>query len=146
MAMEFYIVLLVSWSYSFYAVAFSGRRPAKKYYQKILQPANYFWHLAGASMLSMGAYYLAKWKSEFYIVLFSPLFFLLVLQLCNGITRAMYGRNVILLYRGDVKPKEFKWYVDGMLSIVCLVAPIVFPALFINYFRHFHEIKIGVTN
>jgi hypothetical protein len=144
--MEFYIVILVSWSYSFYAIIFSGESPAKKYYQKILQPANYFWHLAGASLLSMGAYWLAKWKSEFYIILLSPLCFLLVLQLCNWITRAMYGRNVILLYRGEVKPKEYKWYIDGMLSVVCLGAPMFLPFVFINYFKHFHEIKIGVTN
>ena len=120
--MEFYIVMLVSWSYSFYAVAFSGERPAKKFYQKILQPANYFWHLAGASLLSMVAYYLAKWKNEIYIVLLSPLCFLLVLQLCNWFTRVLYDRNVILLYRGDVKPKEYNWCYE--LTYLQLKQPI----------------------
>lgn len=104
--------MLVSWSYSFYAVACSGKRPAKKFYQKILQPSIYLWHLAGATLLSMVA----------------------------------YDRNVILLYRGDVKPKEYKWYVDGVLGFVCLFAPMFLPFFFINYFKHFHEIKIGVTN
>lgn len=144
--MEYIIIMLVSWSYILYAIAFSGKRPAKKYYQKILQPANYFWHLAGASSLAMIAFYLAKRVDEFYVMLFSPLCFLLVLQLSNWITRTLYGRNVILLFRGDAKPKEYKWYVDGMLGALCLLVPILLPSLFFDYFKHYHEIKIGITN
>jgi hypothetical protein len=146
MAIVFYIVMLASWSYPFYAVIFSGDKPEKKYYQRILQPANYLWHFAGASLVALVAYYLAKLQDEIYIFLSAPLCFLLVLQFSNGITRVLYGRNVILLYRGDEKPKEYKWYIDGMLSIACLMAPFFSPFLFLNFFRQFHEVKIGVTN
>lgn len=94
----------------------------------------------------MIAFYLAKRADEFYVMLFSPLCFLLVLQLSNWITRILYGRNVILLFRGDAKPKEYKWYVDGMLGALCLLVPILLPSLFFDYFKHYHEIKIGITN
>ncbi len=144
--MKYIIISVFSFAYYMYAVAFSGKRTGQKYYQKILDPQKFLWHFAAAALLLIPAYGLARNYDPVYFMLSSPFIFLLILQFSNWITKTLYARNVILLYKGDVKPGEFVWYVDGVLSALCLIIPMITPGLLSNYFVRFHEIRIGVTN
>lgn len=141
----FMAAYLLNFAYVYYLVMW-GDRPEKKFYHKLLEPNTFAIHLSATGILAIIGILLGRRYDQLYAMLIAPMAGILLLFTLNWMVKTALGRNMLLRYRGDRNPREFIWYVDGILSIVVIMANVFMPILLMHYFDRFHEVKIGVTN
>lgn len=110
-------------------------RQNKKFYKKLFNPKLYFLTLFCSVLLLIiplsDLYLLGQFRLP---ILAIPFLYLLLFKVINWLSLWINKRNIIIVGRGDVWPKDHKWYVDSLLHYTATVLSIFIPLLISLYF------------
>ena len=131
----YFIGIVYAVAYIFYMALGVGHVPLKKPYNKLFDNKTFLIHLSINLLITLIA--VSRSLSGYYREIFfmAPLLFLVLLRLCNSLVRAITGRNVLFVARGDTRPTYYKWYVDGLVGVLIIVIPLCSCGYLMNYFR-----------
>jgi hypothetical protein len=107
----------------------------KKFYKKLFKPKVYYLTLFFSVILLTKPLYDLYLLGHFtFFILAIPFVYLLLFKVINWISLQINQRNIIIVGRGDIWPKEHKWYVDSLLHLTATFLSIFIPMLISLYF------------
>jgi hypothetical protein len=109
--------------------------PEKKYYHQLFKLPVYLFHIALAAIPA--SYGVTRLKhddfgAEGYLL---PLLFLIVFRLADLVVVMSQGRHILVVTRGDDKPASYKWWVDGILSVLSVIVPFLLALLISTFLQ-----------
>ncbi|WP_148661166.1 hypothetical protein [Flavisolibacter tropicus] len=103
--------------------------PKKKYYNRLFERKTYIFHLALGCMLSILGFYRIKYINFQEVGYFMPLLFLLFFRLFDWVVLKMQGRHILVVTKGDRVPSDYKWWTDGLFTLLSMITPILVSSL-----------------
>ncbi len=135
----FWLTIIYGLGYVFYSTyGLWTLEPKKKFYNRLLLAGTYFPHLVINTIISTIGFYRCNNINPKEAFIFAPLLFLTILPIVNWVVRLLTGRNLIIATRWDRKPKNHKWYIDGLASIILVAVPLISCGMIMNKFRFGH--------
>jgi hypothetical protein len=131
----FYLGILYGLGYIFYSSISFQSNYQKKFYYKLFDKQTFVIHLLVTFLIAWFGFYRCKqgyFRETFFI---APFLFLLTLRLFDLLSLTINKRHVIIATRYDDRPKYYRWYTDGILSIVIVALPIVTCGHLMNKFK-----------
>lgn len=106
--------------------------PERKYYNKLFDFNTYLFHfITSLAISAYGIYYClnVNGSGAFF---FAPSFFLILFLLLDKLTKLIINRHIIIATRWDYKPSFYKWYLDGLFSILLFSIPFLLSGIIMN--------------
>jgi hypothetical protein len=131
----FYIGILYGLGYIFYATISFHSDYEKKFYYKLFDKQTFLLNLIITFLIAYFGLYRCKegyFRETFFM---APFLFLITLRLLDLLSLAFNKRHVIIATRHDDRPEYYKWYIDGLLSVLIVSLPIVTCGHLMNKFR-----------
>ena len=121
--------------YVFYAMAWLVDKPANRFYNKLLKRKVYLLHIFIFFCLFLFGVYRIRYVNAREALYMAPFFFLIFLRFFNSIVKKIAGRNIYIITKSDVRPVKYKWYLDGILSVLLLALPFIICGYISNKIR-----------
>ena len=130
------LCLGIGFGYVFYMCnGFLTLTPQKKPYNQLFNTRIYLAHLGMAIVLAA----LGFWYFQNVIFqtasCFVPIVFLVNFFVGDSLVKLMTRRHLIIADRWDKKPPNYKWYVDGLMSILIIVISLCSPFILTAYLK-----------
>ncbi len=130
------IGLVFCMSYIFYAaIGFNSYYKRKLYFRLLLRKRLYSLHLSIALLTAGWALYYCCHGYAQCSFLVAPAVFLLLLKCMDLLVLCCMKRHILLIYRDNFRPAAYRWYLDGILSMLVLMLPLFFSGILMNWFR-----------
>lgn len=110
------------------SMAFS-LNPKKKYYNQVFKSQIYSLHLIATLLIAIFGIYRVLTNDIREVSFMMPVLFLILFRIFDTIILKKEGRHIIVVTRGDHRPKEFKWWLDGIFSFLAAILPFVICCL-----------------
>ncbi|SNC75038.1 hypothetical protein SAMN06265337_2673 [Hymenobacter gelipurpurascens] len=130
------LCISIGFGYVFYMCnGFLTLNPRKKPYNVLFDKRIYLVHLGLSIVLAaFGFWYF--YDAELQTVsCFVPAIFLIAFFVADSFVKLLTGRHLIIADRWDSKPPNYKWYIDGLLSILILSTSLCFPFVLATYLQ-----------
>lgn len=105
-------------------------KPKKKFYRKLFDAKVYNKTLLVSALLLvkpiLDLFLIGKFT---YPILAIPFIYLLFFKVINWMSLKINQRNIIIVWKGDIWPREHKWYVDSLLHFAATIISILMPLL-----------------
>jgi hypothetical protein len=108
--------------------------PRKKPYNALFDKKVYLAHLGMAVVLAAFAFWYFQNAALNIAFCFVPAVFLVVFLIADSLVKLMTGRHLMIADRWDRKPLSYKWYVDGLMSILIITFSLCSPFVLAAYF------------
>jgi hypothetical protein len=138
MSQLFIISLIIGVGYVFFMVYGNSLHPHRKYYNRLFERNIYFLHLFVAFLVALVGLYLSIRVDARHSMLLAPVVFLIEFRIIDVLVQKLTGRRIIISDRWDSKPKNYRWYIDGICSFLLAFTPILVSGLILNKFSQGH--------
>jgi len=118
---------------SFIFMAFSFD-PKKKYYHRLFKPGTYLFHLTLCFLVAVFGYYRITVFDSREVCFLMPLAFIIIFRVFDFIVVKVEGRHILVVTRGDKKPNEYKWWIDGTFTLLSAIIPFLLSLVLASKF------------
>lgn len=131
------VLVTVLYGFGYIAYATYGLQdvPSKKYYNKLLHFRVALRDFIICSAVAIWGYVRIQSGITNETFVFAPIIFIPSLLLANSIVKVTTKRNIIIATRWDAMPEDYKWHVDGIMTIILLTTPLIICGYFMNYLK-----------
>ena len=109
--------------------------PRKKPYNALFDIKIYLSHLGLAIVLAAFGFWYFHNAGIQAASCFVPTAFLFSFLIGDSLVKLMTGRHLIIADRWDKKPPSYKWYIDGLMSILIVSISLCSPFVLADYLQ-----------
>ena len=77
---------------------------------------------------------------------FIPILFLIVFRLLDLIVMKSQGRHILIVTKGDQMPPEYKWWIDGVFSVLSVIVPFLISIFIMIQLQQNRKHIVGERN
>ena len=130
------LCLAIGFGYVFYMCnGFLTLTPQKKPYNALFDTRVYLSHLGLAIVLAIFGFWYFRSAGFQRASCFVPTVFLVSFFIADNLVKLVTSRHLIIADRWDNKPPNYKWYIDGLMSILLISVSLCSPFALEQYFR-----------
>ncbi|MCI1186543.1 hypothetical protein MON38_03875 [Hymenobacter sp. DH14] len=131
------LCLAIGFGYVFYMCnGFLTSTPRKKPYNALFDTKVYLAHLSLAIVLAVFGFWYFRNAGFQTASFFVPTIFLTGFFMADTLVKLIAGRHLIIADRWDKKPPSYKWYIDGLMSILLIIGSLCSPFILEQYFQY----------
>ncbi|RPD46041.1 hypothetical protein [Paracnuella aquatica] len=117
------VSVIIGLGYVFFMFMAFSSNPRNKYYNQLFKPSIYLLHLALTITTALYGLHRVRNHDVAETAYFIPVLFLIIFRLFDWIVMKSQGRHILIVTKGDHRPADYKWWIDGVLSFLSFIVP-----------------------